>query len=53
MRDKHILAEIDVKTNKIIECRKNHNHEVSDDEFSIVEKAVKRMFNNIDELSYS
>lgn len=53
LRDKHILAEIDVKTNKIIECRKNHNHEVSDEEFSIVEKAVRRMFNNIDELSYS
>lgn len=53
LRDKHILAEIDVKTNKIIECRKNQNHEVSDEEFSIVEKAVKRMFNNIDELSYS
>lgn len=53
VKDKHILAEIDVKTNKIIECRKDHNHEVSDDEFSIVEKAVQKMFNNSKELSYS
>lgn len=53
VKDKHILAEIDVNTNTIIECRKDHNHEVTDDEFSIVEKAVQKMFNNVGEFSYS
>lgn len=53
LRDNHILAEIDVKTNKIIECRKDHNHDVSDEEFDTVKKAVQKMFNNVGEFSYS
>ena len=52
VKDKNILVEIDVKTNKIIECRKNHNHEVSNAEFDTVKKAVHKMFNNVGEFSY-
>lgn len=53
VKDKYILAEIDVKTNTIIECRKNHNHDVSNAEFDTVKKAVQKMFNNSKELSYT
>lgn len=44
VKDKYILAEIDVKTQKIIECRKCNNHDVSSLELGIVEKAVNKMF---------
>jgi len=44
LNNNYILAEIDVKTQKIIECRKCNNHDVSSLELSIVEKAVNKMF---------